>query len=701
MIAKIESSAAAAFSTPATGSVAASVSPSSSGWLLACAAAAGLCLLFWWPLWLGYGIVGGDTYFYYFPQKQFFAERLAAGEFPLWNNRVGQGYPLVAESQTGAFYPLHLACYTLLELNTAYNVLCVGHYLLAFVGTWFLARRLGQEVLPSLLAALVYVYGWFPARLCLEWAIIGGAWLPIAVWCAEGYLQTRFWRYLLLMSGVLGLQLLAGHFTLAFITLLLIAGYVPLRLWFAPSGVASATRYGSRTGAAAVLGAVALGLALGAVQLLPTWELKRGSQRQQIGASHDPGYGHIPPAYFLQVLMPWDWYTVDVDLNKLVPEDGSKTNRVEAHLYFGLVPLGLALFAIWPRSGVLDRRLAIWLILGGLALFYTPGWLLPVTRHLPGFSYFMGPGRYGVVTTLAVALVASAGFSHLHERLPKWGRPVFALAVFATTTTDLWIVSRLVGYAMMVPNPPIDALPGSPLRKHFAAETQPARVLTEWQAVANPLGVAATPVYLGIGPAAYFDPALTLPKPYPFHTPPTAEQLDWLRRAGVTHLLVGAPLKLSQWPVRLVWQGEDRYLNAALGRFGEPTFLYELAGSRGRVAWESDGENAAARVAEYRANRVTIEADSAVGGRLILTDLIYPGWQVSVDGQPATPVEVDRMYRAVDLPPGPHRVEWTYRPASIYWGGGISVAALLILLSLAHVRYWHPHWFVRAERGVS
>ncbi len=652
-------------------------------------------MLFWRPLWAGYGLVGGDTYFYYFPQKEFFAERLAAGEFPLWNNRVGQGYPLVAESQTGPFYPFHLASYALLDVNTAYNAVCLVHYVLAFVFTWLLARRLGQGSAAACLAALVYVYGWFPARICLEWAIIGGVWLPLAVWCAESFLQTRLWRFALLLAGVLGVQLLAGHFTLAFITQLVIAGYVPLRLWLAHADLAEIVQTHRRRYALVLYGAVAAGIGLAAVQLLPTWELKQGSQRSRINVHHDPGYGHIPPIYFLQLVMPWDWYTGDVDLNQLVPEGGAKTNQVEAHLYFGLVPLALILFAL--VSGVLDRKLAVWLILGGAALLYTPGWLLPLTRHLPGFSYFMGPGRYGIVTTLAAGLIAGAGFAHIGNHLPRWGRYLFIAAVFAATTTDLWIVSRSVGYAWMVPTPPIDALPGSPVRRHFATESQPARVLTEWQAVANPLGVASTPTYLGIGPAAYFDPELTLPKPYPFESPPTPEQLDWLRRAGVTHLLGGKPLDVSRWPAKLVWQGEDRYLSAALGRFGEPAFLYELAGSRGRVAWEGTDPAASASIAEYRANRVRIDADSPAGGRLILTDLAYPGWQVTVDGQPAASVIVELMYRGVDLPAGPHRVEWNYRPASIYWGGGISLLCLLLVLSVAHVRFWHPHWFVRKK----
>ena len=50
-----------------------------SEWLVAFVAAIGLTVVFWGPLWTGGGIVGGDTYSYFLPQKQFLAERMKAG----------------------------------------------------------------------------------------------------------------------------------------------------------------------------------------------------------------------------------------------------------------------------------------------------------------------------------------------------------------------------------------------------------------------------------------------------------------------------------------------------------------------------------------------------------------------------------------------------------------------------------------------
>jgi hypothetical protein len=709
---------------------------------LALSAALLLTLIFWRPLWTGGGLVGSDIYAYYLPQKAYYARELRAGGLPLWNNQIGNGYPQVAESQTGVFYPPNLALYGLLDLNAAYSASVLLHYALAFAFTWMYAREIGLKAVGAALAALVYTYGWFPPRICLEWAIVGGAWMPLALWCVERFLATRFWRYAFGLAVTLAVQMLAGHFLLAFITQLVLVGYMPLRLRLknavvlsssgAPSGTLKersqddapltppAHRGESkplRAGGALLL-ALVVAFPLAAIQLLPTWELKRISQRQGVTEEHDPGYGYIPPKYLSQIALPWIWYADEASFNQTVTPGGSRTNRVEAHLYFGMIPLALLLWRVgrWRQTG--DRRLWVWLVLGLAALVYTPGWLLPVTKHLPGFSFFEGPGRFGVVTTLAAGLLAGSGCDDLFNCLESFSRRLarafalgrtaealapkltlvlrcsIALAVFAGTIADLFVVSRLVTFALLVETPPIDYLSASPLKRLFAEMPQPARIFSEGKNLPSLLGVATVPTYLGLGPAQYFDPAFMLPQPWPFATPPSRQQLDWFHRHGVTHFLAFAPADAQAWPAKLVWEGIDPFINAAMSRpQSAPLFLYELEGSRGRVAMDAAAPGPSARIADYGANRVAIDADGPASGRLILTDLAFPGWQVTVDDAPGEPATVEGMFRGVDLTPGNHRVVWTYRPGALYWGSGITILASLILLGVAHVRYWHPWIF--------
>ena len=662
-------------------------------WLVAALVGLGLSLLFWWPLYNGGGLQGGDIYTYFFPQKAYLAEHLAEGELPLWNNRGGHGYPVGGESQTGLFYPYHLL-YAVLGINTAYNTVQLVHYVLAFLFTWRYARQLGLGDVAGLLAGLVYVYGWFPPRIVLEWAILGGTWLPAALWVVERFLARPRRADLVALALILALQMLAGHFHLAFITQLVLVAYVPSRLWWAGRGLPARSASRRRRLLAAVAAGLGLAFGLAAVQLLPTWELKQSSQRENVtGRKYDPGYGHMPFAYWSQVVTPWRWYEAGADHVSQYDAGPAETNQVEAHLYFGLPTAGLLLVGLvgWCVGRRSDGRFVVWLVLGSLALLYTPAWHLSLTRHLPGFGFFTGPGRYGIVTALAAALLAGLAWQWLVTRpllVRRGGLGVLLAAVFFPLLTwDLWEVSRKQTYAVFLETPLIDRLQHSPvagrLQRLGGPGGRPVRLFCDYQNLPTLMRVASTPVYLGLGPAEYFDESLVMPGRLPFGVRrPTDEQVAWLQRAGVTHLLTRRPLDTAAWPVRLVERyAGDPFLQVAYegGNRRLKFFLYGLNDSRGRLAWLDGAGTHSAVVTEYTANRVTATVESTEGGRLVLTDLAYPGWEVRVDGRAAESVRVDGMFRGVDVPAGSHQVAWVYRPTSVRVGAILSGVSLLLL----------------------
>ncbi len=591
--------------------------------------------------------------------------------------------------------------------------------------------------------------------------------MPAAFWCAERFLATRRTRFAFGLCAVLAIQLLGGHFNLAFLTQVTLVPYLALRLFFANRDLPAATRSRSKLLAGMSLAAIVWAFGLAAVQLAPTWELKQLSQRESPGQEHNLAHGSTPVWYWSQMVRPWYWYSLgtnrDEALQESEPALGAPTNQVEAHLYFGLIPLMLALAEAVGTYWTRDRVSLVWLALSVAALCYTTGWFLGLTRHVPGFDFFQGPGRYGVITTLGVGILAAKSLDRLRatgsivlglavlvsfgaamwtaltltaqgleveranaasnpfrlgsyvvsdgwmslllllglvaiilavvaQLLSRDARPAPAARVgrgtlvgfvLLTTVIDLWLVSRVVSYSAMVADPPIAHLAESPVRKFLGARSQSTRVFAPGANLPSALA-AATPVYLTFGPVEYVDPRLVMPQT------PLSARIEWLRRAGVTHVLSFNPLDTSEWPVRLVLQGFDPLLNPAWARYRDPLYLYELAGSRGRVAWEKPASMPAPKVTQLRPGRIAIDADSQSGGRLILTELMYPGWTVTVDGKSAEPLTVERMFRGVDLPAGRHEVVWSYHPRSLYWGLLVSAITLMLLAAAAHVAYWHP-----------
>lgn len=98
-----------------------------------------------------------------------------------------------------------------------------------------------------------------------------------------------------------------------------------------------------------------------------------------------------------------------------------------------------------------------------------------------------------------------------------------------------------------------------------------------------------------------------------------------------------------------------------------------------------------AEIKGYTAARVVIDAATDAAGYLVLTDAWFPGWRAWVDGVEHTVWRADHALRAVWLPPGLHRVEFRYAPASFRWGLLTSVFAALVLVGL----FWTPkRWLV-------
>lgn len=71
-----------------------------------------------------------------------------------------------------------------------------------------------------------------------------------------------------------------------------------------------------------------------------------------------------------------------------------------------------------------------------------------------------------------------------------------------------------------------------------------------------------------------------------------------------------------------------------------------------------------ARIHAYTNTAVEIEADSPDGGWVVLNDVWHPWWRAAIDGLPAPLLRANVAFRAVEVPPGRHRVAFTLAPVS-------------------------------------
>jgi uncharacterized membrane protein YfhO len=87
-------------------------------------------------------------------------------------------------------------------------------------------------------------------------------------------------------------------------------------------------------------------------------------------------------------------------------------------------------------------------------------------------------------------------------------------------------------------------------------------------------------------------------------------------------------------------------------------------------------------------------------GWLVLSELFYPGWQVTVDGVPASLYRANYILRAVPLTAGSHRIEMWFMPDSFVLGAVLSLVSIGSLVMIAVVS-WRLEARSHNQRGTS
>jgi hypothetical protein len=387
-------------------------------------------LLGWlWPIGIGGQMpLGGDVTQFFLGLMGFFAESLRSGQLPVWNDLWGYGFPGLAESQMGVYYPVHVLLYGRLETETAYVVSLVLHTLWGGIGTFFASRRLGISGVGSALAGFSWsMCGFFLIHLAHPWGYTTGCWMPWALgltWAilAPGSPIPRAAPFLL--SLVLVLQILPGHFQLAFQTQFLIALMLAWAIgedWWSKRRAGESGRsagpasIGRRAGC--VVAALVAAFPMAALQLVPTARLA-----ELAGGPRDFEYLSgfaATPFHLVNFLAPGLFHRSP--LWRPLVWNPFHTSPEECLTYVGLVPLVLAGLTM-VRQSRREAAVRLLTLLAVVTLFLSLGPYVPGFRsliQLPGFSFFRAPARWSLATALALALLAGRGF----DRWAEWPRP--------------------------------------------------------------------------------------------------------------------------------------------------------------------------------------------------------------------------------------------------------------------------------------
>lgn len=379
------------------------------------------------------------------------------GRVPGWNKHQFGGTPLLANSQSGALYPPHIAVGILrIPTGPAINLLAWLHLALAGFGALALARRIGSDCAGATLAAVTFelspfLLGWTP----LPSVISTSAWIPWALAFVIGVAQSarpiRCWSGLALS---LAMMVLAGHLQFA------AYGFMAVVL---ASIILSTT--GWRTGnedlkrcVLLVAPAIVLASMLASLHLVPV--MKANAQGHRQATATKEGYqGYIstaiPAALSATLIAPsltgWPGaYATEPS----EPQPGVAAywpSLVRRGLSFaeGAMGIGTVAFACllaWRRSLASEPGV---IAVSGVAVF---GLLLALGTPLnallyfglPGWSATGSPGRAVVLFVLGATVLAGRCFSGITDR-NDLKRPTIALtcAVLLSVVLPVTVLGNL------------------------------------------------------------------------------------------------------------------------------------------------------------------------------------------------------------------------------------------------------------------
>jgi hypothetical protein len=409
---------------------------------LALAGLAALALIFFWPVTTGRGWIpqgGGDLVSFLWPTYSYAAQALRAGRLPLWNASLYSGAPLIADNQSGLFYPLNLLVFLLWPglPYVALEWLVIGQVWLAGAGMYRLLRALlaEQEPAPPLawaqagafVAATAYMFSdVFVTHIGNLNIVAVSAWLPWALLALHKGLKQRSAGWCAAAGVALGVAALAGHAQMTLIVASALGLYALWQVGAAPAQPADRLRLSVQLSALTALTfIVALGVA--ALSLLPAIELTGYTARARLDYASAAQYslpwqglaGLVTPLLFgrgaLDAWGPWP--------------------RVELG-YAGLVTLLLAGLAPFrSRDAQVPRFLAALGVFGLLVALgeHTPVHVL-LYQFVPGFASLRVPARFILLTDFALAGLAGYGLARLPQlrlRRVGWWAAAFGVAAVA------------------------------------------------------------------------------------------------------------------------------------------------------------------------------------------------------------------------------------------------------------------------------
>lgn len=648
--------------------------------------------------------------------KFYYAQALKKGGIPTWNPQIGNGYPILAEGQTGSFFLPNLIFFKFLPFVLAYNISIISAFFIAGMGTYFFARSLGFNKFGSVYAGLIFsLGGFFVVHVQHLHLIQTASMLPWAFWATAEYFGKKSVKYLVILSILVAEQIFAGFPQLVFYSLFALYIYVFVKIfYFKESNIKTLIM---------VTIFLAIGVGLSAIQLLPTYELFKFSARESSAANVLNEFPYTSKN-LLQFINPFILGT---------PKDGSYPAWVpgkwgiywESIAYVGILPLIFAALSsiLWYRKkGKHRKTILIFFLLTTIGVLLSLGKSSPLhpVFSFPLFSTFRVPSRFLLITQFGLCILAGLFITRLNKKL-------LIIPLMAISTLNLFYYFfyynpvdaahkwfQPTQTATFVKNNDLDKIfstgQSAPWTKYFLKKGW--ENTSYYYDARNSLDQNSNLIF---GIRQFFAYESLLPqrmavfiqmvnsgittKDYKISIATNSANI--LRASGVSAIIT--PNKLDDDNFKKIFQSNNQgtlefnvYKNKnktnrvfivsdykIANTIPQMASIFEnesfdplknsLLESDPKINTENRAKNSSTSVIEDKDSELTIQASLDGEGILVLADSFYPGWKAYENGSEISVYPANINQKAVSLKNGVHKITFKYQPNSLRNGALVSL----------------------------
>lgn len=666
---------------------------------------------------------------------------------PLWSPTILSGYPFAANPLSGLWYPAGWIA-LLFPLPFGLNIVAALHLLWGGFGLLYLLKSEGLSTRASIFGALAFEFSpklfahYGAGHLSLFYAVSWTPWLLFVIRRA-GNKGGRKWG--MAPPCIMALICLADPRWAAYAgSIWVVYSIAHSPMWEEKSGFPNKISFGERikgvtkslvSHSKKLIPQILVAGLLAAPILLPLLEYSSLSTRSEMSAEDILQYS-LPPSRLLGLLFP-DY-------------GGSH----ELMIYSGIIVFILIVISIIKKRKGFKEKFWLWLSL--LTLVFALGSYIPLSGYLtriPGFNLLRVPSRSLFIISMILAIVSAYSVDAIRkDQLVDSRRPIklvlvaifgfaflltsgiffitkefqlnFVAGIILVTVSSLWIglgvdrrLSGSVWYAGLILIAIIDwiAVDTSVLSYHdkkivlqeqrdvaaYLAQTpgfyrvySPSYSLPQQVSIDHHIELAdgVDPLQLDTY-ADFMDAATGVPREGYQVTIPTFATGDTSRD---NQDFLPDPKLLGLLNVRFVVSEFDLMIpGLALKKQIGETRIYENSDFLPR-AWMQPKDTIfgsdvkKVEITSWNPNRIEITATGP--GLLVLSEIMYPGWNVKVDGEKAQIQTTGEILRAVRLDPGDHRIIFTFQPRSVISGLVLFIIGITTMSILSKKDQTNHQW---------